>query len=77
MIGDPEPARDRLEPEAAQIADGQTAAAVSQAISLKRIADALAGLASGDLGPLHAAMTHMAWEAGQSLGRGFEIGRQN
>lgn len=63
-----EPARDQLEPKAAQIADGEVAASVSQAISLKRIADAIV---SFDLQQLGVQIENIAWRAGQS----FEAGK--
>lgn len=68
-----EPARDKLEPEAAQIADGMKAAMVSQAISLKRIADGLTAI--GDAGALTGTISNMAWEAGRSFAAGQRTDR--
>lgn len=51
----------------------ESATNLSHAISLKRIADVLA---AGELpGGLYSQITQLAWEAGQNLGRGFDVGR--
>ena len=51
-----------------------TGAVLSLAVSMRRIADAVA---SGSLPEgLHSQITHLAWEAGQSFGRGVELGRR-
>jgi hypothetical protein len=60
--------------EARNAAPGEHEIELSKAVSLKRIADALTGGTLPD--GLHAAVTHMAWEAGQNFGRGIELGRQ-
>jgi hypothetical protein len=51
----------------------RTAAAISAAASLKRIADALTSVSTESA---TATILHVAWEAGRNFGHGVKQGRQ-